>query len=60
MVPPLWELCRSRGDYRAAWDRLGLEAVAPPEPAADKLAHCQHRSPRPLRDERGKVRLVAY
>ena len=58
-------------DMRAAYLTLlaggtpeGAFVPAPQAPvgpsAAEKLAHCRHRSPRPLRDERGKVRLVAY
>lgn len=36
-------------------------AATPPGPSAtDRLSNCLHRSRRPLRDERGKVRLVAY
>ena len=34
--------------------------IPPGTTGAEKIKGCKHRSPRPLRDERGKVRLVAY
>ena len=74
MTEALWEICGDRCPperpcpppaIRQAYLRIFREGpVVQPltqaSPGVEHLAHCRHRSPRPLRDERGKVRLVAY
>ena len=58
MSPPLWEVCRTRAEYRRLWDGLFAADGRPKPDGPTRLKTCRHRLRSVKRDGRPLYRQV--